>query len=51
MRKIKAAEAETTAPVDDMAEGAMTTEHKPTSWQTMAASSRPRPISWVNGAP
>ena len=30
MRKIKAAEAETTAPVDDMAESATTTENKPT---------------------
>ena len=30
MRKIKAAEVETTAPVEDMAEGATTTENKPT---------------------
>jgi len=30
MRKIKAAEAKTTAPVNDMAESAMKTENKPT---------------------
>jgi hypothetical protein len=30
IRKIKAAQAETTAPVDDMAESATTTENKPT---------------------
>jgi hypothetical protein len=30
MRKIRAAEAETTAPVDEMAESAATTENKPT---------------------
>jgi hypothetical protein len=47
MRK-KAAEAETTALVDDMAESAKTTDKR---WQTMTASSRPRPISWVNRAP
>jgi hypothetical protein len=30
LREIKAAEVETTAPVDDMAESATTTENKPT---------------------
>jgi len=49
MRKIKAAEADTTAPVDDMAHIKTTTTDK--RRQTMPASSRRCPIARVNRAP